>query len=465
VSEPERPLDLPAVRRPPRPTPHPIAEGRPEPGAEPPGRIDVGTVLAAMAVLAVGLSGAGAGFANGDAAVYAAQGAAGDLSQRVVHVGYVAIAAALAPLAGDDLPRWLDAVTALACALTTLGAGRLAATYGRPPWVAAAVTGAMLLPIASSAEADPLWVAPIVWAAAVRTPWRAALLAAAAVPISPLALLGLSWVWTIRWTRTVTQGPKTVRAWMDAPNPTANLWFAALVTVLVLTIVTGGAWWTGDRGVLSAPWPRPWRVAQAWAAHGVPWWSAPLLAMGWVIGGGPGLLAPWPLFLAPPDAHTWPLFTVSLALIASAGVGWLLSISRQATLALVALAAVDPVLGWVRHERHLDGVRADEAAIRDVLAGMGPNDGLVASWSWGVRASVRATGQPYALAWRVPGEPVRDPAAWCATRFDHVWVLPPSALPAHWTGEPAGAAWRVPGDVAAAHPLSGCPSPEGGGAP
>lgn len=139
--------------------------------------------------------------------------------------------------------------------------------------------------------------------------------------------------------------------------------------------------------------------------------------------------------------------------------------SRPATLALLALAVVDPVLAAVRHGRNLDEVRAQEAAIAAVVARMGPDDALVAPWSWGVRASVHATGDPYALPWRVPGEPVRDPTPTCAHLYDHVWVLPASALPQHWTGDPIGEARRVPGAVALAHPLPGCPSPEGGGAP
>lgn len=451
-SDPSTPA-LPAVRR-------RRFEGRDDvPAPAPPSgpTLDAGAVAAALAVLAVGISGAGAGFANGDAAVYAAQGLAGDLSQRVVHVGYIAIAAALAPLAGDDLPRWLDVVTAFACAATALGAGRLAGTFGRPPWVAAAVTGALLLPVASSAEADPLWVALVVWAAAVRTPWRAAMLAAMAVPISPLALLAIPWVWTMRWNRAVLDGPKRASYWLGARNPNANLWFASIVVVLVLTIASGGDWWTGDRGVLEAPWPRPWRVAQAWGAEGVPWWSAPLLVFGWLVGGGPGLLAGWPMFLAPPDADTWPLFTVSLAVVAAAGVAPLRRISRPALFLVLLVAAMDPWTGLRRHTAHIEAVRAEEAAIADVLAAMGPNDGLVAPWTWGVRASVRGTGDPYALPWRVPGDPVRDPTAWCARPFDHLWVLPAGAVPLHWSGDRRGAALRVPAEIAALHPLPGCP--------
>ncbi|MBA2321769.1 MAG: hypothetical protein H0V89_11515, partial [Deltaproteobacteria bacterium] len=70
----------------------------------------------AAAVLAIGLLAGGRGFVNGDAAAYAAQGWDADLGQRVVHLGWVAVAAALAPLAGDGLPTWLDGVNALLAA-------------------------------------------------------------------------------------------------------------------------------------------------------------------------------------------------------------------------------------------------------------------------------------------------------------------------------------------------------------
>ena len=56
---------------------------------------------------------------------------------------------------------------------------------------------------------------------------------------------------------------------------------------------------------------------------------------------------------------------------------------------------------------------------------LGPNDGLVAPWSWGVRVSYLRTGTPYAEWWRTPTDPVRDQAGWCNRQFDRVAVLPP----------------------------------------
>jgi len=420
-------------------------------------RLDGGTVLAALVVLAVGLAGAGSGFVNGDAAVYAAQGWQHDLASRPVHLGYILVANALASVAGARLPLWLDAVAGISCAATTLGTGVLAASLERrPPWLAAVVAGAMLLPIASFGEVDPLWVALAVWAAAVPSTRVAVGLAMLAVTVSPLALLALPWVSTLRWSRAV----ETTRREEGVPSssPTRGLWIGALLAVVALTTVSFGQWWTGPRGVLHAPSPRPLRTLGRWLHEGFPWLAAPLAVVGWVTGGGPGLVAPVPLLLAPTDTDGWALWSVSLALIAARGastVGW----RRLLGVGLVGLALLQPLWGlhaWWAHRR---AVRRGTAVTERVLAAMGPEDGLVAAWSWGARASVIAKGAPYALPWRVPGPPVRPPGPWCRRSFDTVWLLPPDLpLPAGWARgavETSGLV-RVPGDVVRASPLPGC---------
>mgnify|MGYP000579688324 CR=1 FL=1 len=63
----------------------------------------------------------------------------GDLAQRQVHLGWIALASLLAPLAGQALPVWLDGITALSAAGAVVAVGRLA-TH-RAGFVAAVVFG------------------------------------------------------------------------------------------------------------------------------------------------------------------------------------------------------------------------------------------------------------------------------------------------------------------------------------
>ncbi len=391
-------------------------------------RVDRGTLLVAGVVLCVGLAGAGAGFVNGDAAVYAAQGWQGDVSSRPVHFGYVALAALLAPLAGDALPTWLDGLSALACAATVLAAGAFAGSMKhRVPWVAAAVSGALLLPLASFAEVDPLWTALLAWAVAVPGAGVAALLTGLATLFSPLALLGLLWVSMARWARALERVRDTPGVVLDVRMPNGGLWLVPLVVVVALSVGSGLEWWTGDRGVLAAPAPRLVRALQAWAGHAVPWASLPLIVLGWVTGGGVGTLAALLLLVAPPDTAAWGPLAFSLALLASRGATTARAWGRPGW-ALIALVGIDLLLGGMAWRREGVRVRTEQAQIAQVLAAMGPDDGLVAPWTWGARASVLATRDPYALMWRVPGPPVRDPQPWCNRVFTRIHVLPPDLV-------------------------------------
>jgi len=393
--------------------------------------LDVGAWLVAAAVLACGLYGTGFGYLNGDAAAYAAQGWDADLAQRTVHLGYVALATALAPFAGDALPAWLDGVTALAAAAAVLGAGAIAGRLDRPAWPAAGVMAIAVLPWASFGEVDLPWVALMVWAAAIRSSRWASALVALAVTLSPVALLAIFWVWAVRshlyWFGTSKEKTAGFLDWDRGEWLIAGV---AIAAVLVLTLVSGGDWWVGERGVLHAPSPRILRAVQAFAAEAVPWWGTPLLLWGWVAGGAPGLLMTVPLLLAPPDTHAGLLLAASLGPPASRGVtslkgfrGW----GRLAFAVVLALLCIDVGLAVREWRGRMEQVVLEEVAVHAVLVKMGPKDGLLAPWSWGARASVLATGDPYALPWRVPGEPVRDQVKWCNHTWERVFLLPPEA--------------------------------------
>ena len=122
--------------------------------------------------------------------------------------------------------------------------------------------------------------------------------------------------------------------------------------------------------------------------------------------------------------ETSSMLALSAVRSAPQGARWLGETSRRVLLALLLLSALDFVRGAWAHADRVARVRAEEAAIAAVLADWRPGDALVAPWSWGVRASVRATGDPYALTWAVPGVPPRDPA-WCGRTFDRIHTLPP----------------------------------------
>lgn len=346
-----------------------------------------GRALIAAAVLVAGLALGGSGTLGGDPVVYAAQARAGDLWSRPVHLGYLALANALAPLAGDALLRWLDAVSALAAAAVVLAVGRTTAS--------ALVAAAVVLPHAPFAEVDLVWVALLAWVPAVR-PAVGAALVALAVAVSPVALLALPWL--LATTR-------------DA-RPLAG----AAVAVLALTLVSGGDWWIGDRGVLTGAALAPGRVAERWA------WALPWLGLPLYRGPAGPLLSTLPLWLAPPDVPTALVPGLALA----SGV-------RRASMLAWAQAAV----GAFALASTTASVRAEDRLLREVAAELGPRDGVVARWSDGVRISAFATGDPYALIWRPADRPVRDQAErWCADPPDRVAVVTSGG--ARWED---GSAW------------------------
>jgi len=332
----------------------------------------------------------GRGWQNGDAAAYCAQAWSGDLTDRWTHVGYVFGAWLLSPL-GPGLPLALDMVGVAAAVVAAAAAARLA---GNRP-VAAVAAVAALLPIAPFLEVDPVWIALVV-ASAAGMPGAMAL----AVAVSPTALLALPWVGGTRG-----RGP----------------WGEAVVAIAVLTVVSSGAWWMGERGVLVAPPPRPVRMLWACLA-GVSW---PLLIAALARRrDARSLVLLAPLVLAPPDVPVWALAGVACGVVlgrapAHAAVPW--------------LVAVALVLGGARAVHRAGVVAAEHAVVTQVVASWRVGDGMEAPFTWGARVSVAATGHPYGLPWHPPGGWLRDQRRqWCVSPPTRVVHLPPASAGVRW---------------------------------
>jgi len=347
---------------------------------------------ALVGVLALaGLAWVGQGYYNGDIAAYCAQAWSGDLHDRVVHVGYTTLAWALGVISGRALPWSLDVVNVLCAGLGAAAATRLADRTGDRAAVGLAAV-ALLLPWAPFAEVDVPWIA-LVLAAAAGLPGAAA----AAVAISPTALLALPWVAMRR----------------GGPGPLIE----GALAVAALTALSGGGWWWGDRGVLQ---PRPLLIGRnlgSWLAT-VPWLvvlTGSLRPLPRSLGG----LAP--LLLAPADVPAAPL--VSIAAVAAA-------LDHRARDDLARTARVGALVwlvvgGVVATERRAERVAEEHVTILRVLRRLAPGDGLVAPFTWGARAAVIATGDPYGLPWHPPGRFLRDQRAGRQHVDGVVRVLPP----------------------------------------
>ena len=317
-------------------------------------------LLIAAMVAAAGLLGLGSGPANGDAAVYAWQADNGVLTERTVHFGYIVMGWCI----GSDA---LDVVNVLAAAGLCLGAARWAES-----WVAAAVVGAAVLPLASFAEVDVPWACAVSWVLASQSRWAAALWTGIAMSLSPLTVLALPWIVLTR------------REWPIAA--------AAVATVAALTIVGAGDWWIGGRGVLNPHVLLPGRTLQTWL------WFTPWLALPIAVAARPKSegLALIPLILAPPDVGGWLLGALFLGEWAARG--W--QDSRPGKGLLIAAAA----WGLFLQNTEIRRIRAENKAIAAVVERLGPDDGLEASWSVGVRASIAAGKGPYGLRWKKPDQ-------------------------------------------------------------
>lgn len=387
-----------------------------------PDRVDAGgTIAIAAAVAVAGASRLGAGFLNGDAAAYAAQGWAGDAFGRDVHLAWTGLAVALAPIAGDALPWALDVVTvgfAVAAVLAAGGIGRRVGGSAVLPALGAAVA---VWPWAPFAEVDVPWTAAVLAAVAVPTPVVAGALVAGAIALSPTAVLAVPWVAFGRW-------------WVDGRDPRA-VGIAAVVTILALTVVTGGGWWTGERGVLAG--------VSAPSLRGLGALPALLVFLPWGSGTAAAKNLAWaacvlPLLFAPPDVPAAMVLGPTIGAVAArvrarepGGPRW-----RWAPLALV--------VGFVAFvgDRDADGrartVAEESRAIAEIAAALGPDDSFVGPWSWGARVAVAATRDPYGRPWAAWPALVRDQrVTYCGRSWARVAVLPPGQA-------------RVPGEVGVA---------------
>ena len=361
--------------------------------------------------MALGLASTGQGFLNGDAAAYAAQGWAFDLAQRTTHLAYLLMASWLGVVAGPWLPWALDLVSLGAAVCCVVQVTRLA----RDPGVGCAGAVACVMPWCAFAEVDLIWSALLLCALAANTARQAAWWTALAVGTSPVALLLVPWMCARRGPRGVATG--------------------ALAAVCALTVVTWGAWWWGDRGVVPGLIVEPGRLAEA-AIIGLPWalcvlWR-PRAQVLWLL----------PVVLAPPDIPVW----IWLGFV------WAMDVGGDAWGRRLALASV--FLASFGLQERVARVQREQAVLQEVVDSMGPQDGLVAPWSWGVRASVMATGEAYGLRWRIPGPSLlgSQEARWCEARPSRVASLPPRArwaqggvvddVGVHWSIEP---------------PMEGCP--------
>lgn len=327
--------------------------------------------MAAGAVLLIGLLGSGAGPRNGDAAVYAAQAAAGDFSERRLHLPYLW----LCRLLGGS--SWaMDLLSALCLACAVLLVGRRAGAF------AAFVLAAACFAAAPFGEVEPVWLLCV---AAAATTSATVAAVGVAVWVSPSALLALPWLTHVAGRRA--------------------LWGAAVGVVLVAT-VSGLSAWTGDRGLLSHA-PAPGAAIGAW---GVALGPVLLLLRSW----RPLLVLP--ALLGPADADLWLVFGLAVALDEPA---------RHPDRAARGIAFAALLYGGLRTWDVVSAVRDENAEIAAVVASMSADDGLIAPWSVGVRASIRATGSAYGMLWRPPSGFLRDQRRrWCEMSLGRVvmWV-------------------------------------------
>ncbi len=353
--------------------------------------MDARALLIAGWLVIAGVPLLGAGFANGDIAAYVVEAGGHGPPERWTHVGYWAVARVMAPMAGAQLAPWLDALNLMCAAVVVLAAARLAERQGGSGWVASLGAVAVVLPMATWAEVDTPWLA-LVMLAAAGSPWWVV----AAATVSPVALLAVPWLTQVR------------------PDRRRDLWLAVAIAVGALSLVSLGGWWFGPRGVLMGPLPRVGRASLAWLNH-LPWLLLPAALWGVRAHARPG---PWlallPLLLAPPDVPAWSVGGLALAVAAA---------RAPVKLPVWSAAGIPVAIGlalWasVQHTRQ---IRLDSALVQRVAAQLGPDDGLVAPWTWGARVSVARTGTVYGGRW-LAEPPVRDQwRRWCVDPPARVW--------------------------------------------
>ncbi len=375
-------------------------------------------------VTLVGVLAAGAGPKNGDAAVYVASALNADLTERTVHAGYLAIATVLGLLVGDGLLYTLDVLSAVSAGLAVLGVGELAKRHRCDPAISAVVMAICVVPFAGHAEVDLPLAALLVWAAAVRDHRAAAALTAAAVLVSPVALISLPWLLAVR-PRPRVQRPSVQAGLRYTRTPgqasaSRDILLAAAGTVALVSLLSMGGWWTGERGVLTGSLPRPDRTALAWLRYGLPIAALPAAWLAWRNDHRFALLWALPLLLVPADVVAWLPASASLAL--AVGMGWSLHPSWQwlwTTLLGIQMgvAGLSLLSSW-------DRVTLANSRLEQIAAYIEPTDGIVAPWHLGARLSILVTGDPYGLRWRTPDGGVRDQAErWCADPPNRTIVL------------------------------------------
>lgn len=341
------------------------------------------TLLIALLVLGPALVGVGSGPMNGDAAAYLAQATAGVVADRWIHLGYLGPAALLGRFV--DLPIALDGVSWGAAVVAVLAVARIAARDGGDPRLATILAAAVVMPWSPFAEVDLAWIAAVHLAVAGSELWIGV-----AVAISPAALLAVPWVVANR------------------PDRGRRLVAVVLATVVGLTVVSGGAWWTGERGVLTTGAPALGRTAAAFGWH-LPWLVVALVRpdglrrMAWCL----------PLLLVPPDVPAWLVPGLAAACAARTG-------RFGVGVMVIQLGLAGGETAW-----RIGHVRRETRIVAEVVATLGPDDGLIAPWTWGARVAVAASGDPYGIPWHPSGRFLRDQHdRWCADPPERALLLP-----------------------------------------
>ncbi|MBT3219329.1 MAG: sulfatase, partial [Proteobacteria bacterium] len=395
-----------------------------------------------LLLLLIALFGVGTGFQNGDIAVYVHQALEGDFSQRVIHIGYVFVASVLGNLAGDRLPLVLDLVN-VGCGIAIVyGVVQLAGREDVYRGLAGLAAAIALLPVISWAEVDLAWLALVLWAAAIPIDGLGALFFAAAICVSPAALLSAPWL-----------------AWAKHRQSNVNstivvLLAGAALAAMVLGLGWGWEWFWGERGVLTGSAPLPWITASRFALA-LPFLFVALALPTWIRQRESyGIIWTLPVLLAPSDTAAWVLVAIPLCLAVAHARLLPLSLRRPAQLVLLAQLLLSGHAWWTTRQR----VVAEREAIEALAAKVGPRVGVQAPWSWGVRLSLAATGDPYGATWIDLKHPVREQRKqWCQTDLHRVAVLPPGSL----LGVPGGkwrqGIWWVESDPVVFKKLIDCP--------
>ncbi len=347
--------------------------------------------IAVMSMLAA-WSLCGVGYRNGDAAVYVHQATMGDLNQRWVHLGYLALGSLVSPYL--DVARFYEWMNVAAAGALVIGMGRLVGRDSARRIEVALLTAAVVLPQVAGGELDLPWIALVVWATALPAGWGVALCFGAAMAISPVAVLTLPWM--------AMRASRRHLVWAVG---------GAVLVIIALTGLSLGDWWVGDRGVLTGGSPRPYRSLIAWAEA---------LGMGLGVIGlatlGSRTACLLPLLLAPADVPVWVMGGLFFALeLTRYGTR-----ARRLAIAATGVALVESIGGAVDSSRRME---AENAALEQVASVVG-DDGLVAAWTYGVRVSLLQADDPYGMRWITPEGGVREQQSrWCADPPRRSWVL------------------------------------------